>query len=88
MVLKMARVISMNAQLLEDNQGSFINESGEKVFYHNAKFYDLDGKQIFKANSPDGQPLPPVAEPGRFDFSLILGEKFTKLEYVGPSASK
>ena len=88
MVSKMARVISMNAQLLEDNEGSFINEHGEKVHYHNAKFYDLDEYQTFKANIPDGQPVPPVAQPGRFDFSLVLGEKFTKLEYVGPSASK
>lgn len=84
----MARSISMYAQLLKDNDGSFVNEQGEVIDYHNAMFFDLDGKQLFKANIPDGAVLPAVAEPGRFDFSLVLGEKFTKLEYVGPSASK
>lgn len=83
MVSKMARVISMNAQLLEDNEGSFINEQGEKVHYHNAKFYDLDEYQTFKANIPDGQPLPPVAQPLPMEFGLKCGDKYIKLELVG-----
>lgn len=81
----MARVIGMTAQLLEDNQGSFVNEQGEKVFYHNAKFYDLEEYQTFKANIPDGVALPPIAQPLTMQFGLKCGDKYVKLELLGYS---
>ncbi|MCI8468635.1 MAG: hypothetical protein HFJ75_03960 [Eggerthellaceae bacterium] len=82
----MAKTIQIRAQLLKDNQGSFIAEDGRNVDYHNGTFFDLDDSRLFKANFPDGVPVPPIAEPLVMFFDVLLGEKFTKLEYVGSEA--
>lgn len=79
----MAKTIQIRAQLLKDNLGSFVAEDGRKVDYHNGTFFDLDDARLFKANFPSGAPVPAVAVPCDMFFNVLLGEKFTKLEYVG-----
>ena len=79
----MAKTIQIRAQLLKDNQGSFVAEDGRSVDYHNGTFFDLDDARLFKANFPDHAQVPPVAEPMAMWFDVLLGEKFTKLQYAG-----
>lgn len=68
--------------LLDERKDEFVNDRGVKVSYHNARFYDLDSRKIFKASVPtDADALPEEQVHCELSFEVIAGEKFTKLAY-------
>lgn len=71
--------------LLDENQGQFVAEDGRKIDYHNARFYDLESKAIFKANIDDslGLALPEAMQKVVLYIEVKAGEKFTKLVFDG-----
>lgn len=78
--------------LLDENKGSFVNESGQTIDYHKARFYDTDEKNVFKCSVDDsrGMVLPESQVPCKLRFEVSAGEKFCKLTYAGfePLSSK
>lgn len=75
-------ITQLNGFLLDENSGSFKNDSGEEIAYHNARFYDVDSKKLVKVTIPE--PHNALPEP-QVNCAVILqvnaGEKFCKLVY-------
>lgn len=70
--------------LLDEQKGEFVNDRGEKISYHKARFYDLDSRRIFKASVPDdADALPEEQVHCLLCFEVVAGEKFSKLSYSG-----
>ncbi len=68
--------------LLDESQGDFTAENGRKVEYHNARFYDLDARKIFKARVPkDSDALPEEQIHVLGVFEVNACEKFCGLNF-------
>lgn len=70
--------------LLDENSGNFVNDRGESIDYHNARFYNLDERRIFKASVPkDCDALPEEQIHCVLSFEVAAGEKFCRISYSG-----
>lgn len=70
--------------MLDENQGSFINERGESIEFHNARFYDLEARKVFKASVPkESNALPEEQMHCVLSFEVNAGEKFCRISYAG-----
>lgn len=68
--------------LLDESKGEFTNERGEKIQYHNARFYNMDEKKVFKAAiSKESNVLPEEQVHCLLRFDVMAGEKFCRLVY-------
>lgn len=68
--------------LLDESKGDFTAEDGRKVQYHNARFYDLDARKIFKVKVPkDSNALPEEQIHVIGFFEVNAGEKFCGLAF-------
>lgn len=70
--------------LLDENQGAFDNERGEHIDFHNARFYDLDSRRIFKAAvKEESDALPEEQIHCVLQFEVTAGERFCRIAYSG-----
>lgn len=72
-----------NGFLLDEQSGDFVSDDGRKIAYHNARFYDIERKNLFKARIPDGVSLPQPNQNCSLVFDVLAGERFCRLQYCG-----
>lgn len=66
--------------LLDESEGVMTVENGRQIKYHNARFYDLDARKIFKAKvSDDSDSLPEEQVHVLGVFYVDAREKFCSL---------
>ena len=70
--------------LLEEKSGTYVNDDGRAIDYHNARFVDQESNKIFKASLPDGvsQFLPEPYVPCDLVFEVFASERYVKLNFV------
>ena len=75
-------ITQLNGFLLDEQKGDFTDETGRKVEYHNARFYDTEAKKLVKVSIPkESNALPEEQVNCCVTLRVKAGEKFCKLVY-------
>ena len=67
---------------LDEKQGTFVNDDGETIEYHTARFMLIsEDSKIVKTRVPDGVKLPAPLERVKLFFDVDAGERYCRLSY-------